>query len=163
MRILYFSDVHIENRMNGARTPWTDAYPLDLGPDLTTFLGKTDLAVLAGDIGTIRPRESVSVLGYAQQVSAFLGCPVVLVPGKHEYYRGRFDADRAALGVAAISRAACPFYWGHKKGPMPRQDPAISTLCSLTRTDRPRASAPHGLRRSDLPTASRSGDSPWRS
>ena len=31
MRILYFSDVHIEIRMEGSRTPWTDIYPLDLG------------------------------------------------------------------------------------------------------------------------------------
>jgi Calcineurin-like phosphoesterase len=110
MRILYFSDVHIEIRMEGSRTPWTDIYPLDLGPDLTGFAGQVELAVLAGDIGTIRPRDGVSVLGYAEQVGSFLDCPVVLVPGNHEYYRGNFDIDQAALlaakapGVTALDR-----------------------------------------------------------
>jgi len=115
VRILYFSDVHIEIRMEGSRTPWTDIYPLDLGPDLTKFAGQVELAVLAGDIGTIRPRDGVSVLGYAEQAGAFLECPVVLVPGNHEYYRGSFDTDRAALlaakapGVTALDRGEAYF------------------------------------------------------
>jgi hypothetical protein len=115
MRILYFSDVHIEIRMEHSRTPWTDIYPLDLGPDLAEFVGQVELAVVAGDIGTIRPRDGVSALGYAGQVAVLLGCPVVLVPGNHEYYGGSFDIDRTALlaakapGVTALDRGEALF------------------------------------------------------
>ncbi|HUA77325.1 MAG TPA: metallophosphoesterase [Acetobacteraceae bacterium] len=115
MRILYFSDVHIEIRESQTRFPWTEIYPLDLGPDLTEFAGAVDLAVLAGDIGTIRPRNGVSTLGYAEQVATFLRCAVVLIPGNHEYYRGDFDVDRADLlaakvpGVTALDRGEAFF------------------------------------------------------
>jgi hypothetical protein len=110
VRILYFSDVHIEIRADDSRVPWTDIYPLDLGPDLSAFVGAVDLLVLAGDIGTIRPRGDVSTVAYAEQVAAYLRCPVVIVPGNHEYYRGCFEDDREALiatkvlGVTALDR-----------------------------------------------------------
>jgi hypothetical protein len=116
MRILYFSDVHIEIRESQSRFPWTEIYPLDLGPDLSEFVGSVDLAILAGDIGTIRPRNGVTVLGYAEQVGAFLRCPVVLIPGNHEFYGSSdFDADRAKLlaakapGVTALDRGEAFF------------------------------------------------------
>jgi hypothetical protein len=110
VRIIYFSDVHIEIRVDDSRVPWTDIYPLDLGPDLSAFVGAVDLLVLAGDIGTIRPRGDVSTVAYAEQVAAYLRCPVVIVPGNHEYYRGCFEDDREALiatkvlGVTALDR-----------------------------------------------------------
>ncbi len=110
MRVLYFSDVHIEIRADGSRVPWTEIYPLDLGPDLSAFAGTVDLVVLAGDIGTIRRRGDVSTVAYAEQVGGYLRCPVVVVPGNHEYYRGRFEDDREALiattasGVTALDR-----------------------------------------------------------
>jgi hypothetical protein len=85
VRIVYLSDIHIEIRESHTRFPWTETYPLDLGPDLTEFAGGVDLAVLAGDTGTIRPRNGVSTLGYAEQVAAFLRCAVVLIPGNHEF------------------------------------------------------------------------------
>jgi DNA repair exonuclease SbcCD nuclease subunit len=97
MRILYYSDIHIEIRESTSRFPWCDKYPLDLGPDLSTFVGTTDLVVLAGDIGPIRPRREVSAYLYATQVSEHLGCPVVLIPGNHEYYGGRFPEDRQEI------------------------------------------------------------------
>jgi len=115
MRITYFSDLHVEIRTGVPRKSWTSMYPLDLGPDLSDIVGKVDLAVLAGDIGTIRPRGNVRVLDYAEQVAAFLGCPVVLIPGNHEYYHGEFDADRATLlsgnpaGVIALDRGEAFF------------------------------------------------------
>ena len=56
-----------------------------------------DLLVLAGDIGRVRSTRNVSPLTYAEQAADFLGCRVILVPGNHEYYRGAFDEDRAAL------------------------------------------------------------------
>lgn len=96
-RILYFSDIHIEIRESETRIGWINTYPLDLGPNLSDFPGTIDLAILAGDIGTIRPTRSTSAQDYAEQVSAYLGCPVVLVPGNHEYYRGIFSEDREAL------------------------------------------------------------------
>jgi len=100
--ILYYSDIHIEIREHAGRMGWTDLYPLDLGPDLRAHAGKTDLLVLAGDIGRMRSRRNVSTLAYAAQARAFLGCPVLVVPGNHEYYRGSFDEERAALLAAKL-------------------------------------------------------------
>src|SRR5688572_17388331 len=97
MRILYYSDIHIEFREGKARTPWTSAYPLDLGPDLSQFVGDTDLVILAGDIGPVRPRRGMSAQLYAAQVSRYLRCPVVLVPGNHEYYGCVFHECRKQL------------------------------------------------------------------
>jgi hypothetical protein len=110
VKILFFSDVHIEIRADDSRVPWTEIYPLDLGPDLSAFCGAVDLVVLAGDIGTIRPRGDVSAVRYAEQVGAYLGCRVVIIPGNHEYYRGVFEDDRDTLlatqasGVTALDR-----------------------------------------------------------
>ena len=114
-RILYFSDIHIEIRESETRVGWIDTYPLDLGPDLSDFPGTVDLAILAGDIGTIRPTRGVSAQVYAEQVSAYLGCPVVLVPGNHEYYGGVFRDDRESLlaenrpGVSFLDRGVAYF------------------------------------------------------
>ncbi len=102
MRILYFSDVHLEVRERQAPSSWTGVLPLGFGPGLSAFIGRVDLLVLAGDIGRLRSTRNVSPLSYAQQAAAFLGCRVILVPGNHEYYRGSFDGDRAALLAAEI-------------------------------------------------------------
>jgi predicted MPP superfamily phosphohydrolase len=110
MRVLYFSDVHIETRERGASSPWCGTLPLGCGPDLSPFAGAVDLLVLAGDIGRVHSTRNVSPLTYAEQAAGLLGCPVVLVPGNHEYYRGSFDEDRAALltarrpGVTVLDR-----------------------------------------------------------
>lgn len=110
VRVLYFSDVHIEIREGDASAPWCGMLPLGCGPDLSPFAGAVDLLVLAGDIGRVHSTRNVSPLSYAGQAAGFLGCPVVLVPGNHEYYRGFFDEDRAALltaqqpGVTVLDR-----------------------------------------------------------
>jgi hypothetical protein len=110
VRVLYFSDVHIEIRERDASARWCGALPLGYGPDLSPFAGAAYLLVLAGDIGRVRSTRNVSPLSYAEQAAGFLGCPVVLVPGNHEYYRGSFDEDRAALltarrpGVSVLDR-----------------------------------------------------------
>ena len=115
MRILYFSDVHIEIRERDASSAWSSTLPLGFGPDLSPHVGAVDLLVLAGDIGRMRSQRNVSPLAYANQAAAFLGCRVVLVPGNHEYYRGIFDEDRAALlaarsgGVTALDRGEAFF------------------------------------------------------
>ena len=116
--ILYYSDIHIEIREQTGRMGWTDLYPLDLGPDLRAHAGRADLLVLAGDIGRMRSRRNVSPLAYATQARAFLGCPVLVVPGNHEYYRGSFDEEREALlaasldGVTVLDRGEARFATG---------------------------------------------------
>jgi len=102
-KILYFSDIHIEIREQEGRPGWTSIKPLDLGPDLTAFAGIADLVVLAGDIGRMRSRRDVSTLRYAEQAAAYLGCPALVVPGNHEYYRGSFDDEREALLAARVA------------------------------------------------------------
>lgn len=116
--ILYFSDIHIEILERERRPGWTDIQPLGLGPDLTDFVGTADLAVLAGDIGRMRSRRNVSTLHYAEQAAAYLGCPTVVVPGNHEYYRGSFDDVREALvaariaGVTVLDRGEAHYHLG---------------------------------------------------
>ena len=110
MRVLYFSDVHIEIREREVYARRREAVPLGYGPDLSPFAGAVDLLVLAGDIGRVHSTRNVSPLSYAGQAAAFLGCPAILVPGNHEYYRSSFDEDRAALlaaqrpGVTVLDR-----------------------------------------------------------
>jgi hypothetical protein len=111
IRVLYFSDAHIEIRQSDESSlRWSETLPLGIGPDLRPFVGKVDLLVLAGDIGRIHSTRNVSPLSYAEQAAALLGSKVILVPGNHEYYRGSFDEDRAALlttttpGVVVLDR-----------------------------------------------------------
>ena len=110
MRILYFSDVHVEIRERDGRSPWSSMLPLGFGPDLSPYVGVVDLLVLAGDIGRVHSTRNVSPLAYAGQAAAFLACRVILVPGNDEYYRGSFDEVRAALlatkppGVSVLDR-----------------------------------------------------------
>jgi calcineurin-like phosphoesterase family protein len=121
VRILYFSDLHIEIQERETAAPWSDTLPLGFGPELSKLVGAADLLILAGDIGRVRSRRNVSPLSYARQAADFLGCRVVLVPGNHEYYRGCFEEDRAAMlatrdpsvtvldrGEATIARAGAP-------------------------------------------------------
>jgi len=103
LKILFFSDIHVEIREKERRPEWTDTWPLGLGPDLAAFPGTADLVVLAGDIGRMHSRRNVSTLRYAEQAAAYLGCPAVVVPGNHEYYRGSFDIEREALLAARIA------------------------------------------------------------
>jgi len=111
VRVLHFSDVHIEIRERDTSSLWCRTLPLGCGPDLSPFTGAVDLLVLAGDIGRVHSTRNVSPLSYAEQAADFLGCPVILVPGNHEYYRGFFDEDRAALlavrrpGVIVLDRS----------------------------------------------------------
>lgn len=99
-RILYYSEIHIEIRVQKGRPGWTDVQPLALGPDLTGLAGTADLLVLAGDIDRMRLRRDVSTLYYAEQAAVYLGCPAIVVPGNHEYYRGSFEDERDALLAA---------------------------------------------------------------
>ena len=66
VRVLYFSDVHIEIRERETSAPWCGTLPLGYGPDLSPFAGAADLLVLAGDIGWVRSTRNVSPLSYAE-------------------------------------------------------------------------------------------------
>lgn len=113
--IVYFSDVHVEIREKDGSAGWTDRHPLALGPDLRAHAGRADLLVLAGDIGRMRSRRNVSTLAYAAQAAEFVGCPALVVPGNHEYYRSSFDEEREALlaarleGVTVLDRREARF------------------------------------------------------
>lgn len=71
--------------------------------------------MLAGNFGRMRSRRNVSTVAYAEQAVDFLGCPALVVPGNHEYYRGSFDDERGALlasraeGVTVIDRGEARF------------------------------------------------------
>jgi hypothetical protein len=121
MRVLYYSDLHTEILESQTReVGWTMMYPLSLGPDLDVQRGYVDLVILAGDIGMFRETRSVTAQGYAKAVSDYLSCPVVLVPGNHEYYGGSFPGDRDDLlrtplpGVTVLDREVA--YFPHPSG-----------------------------------------------
>jgi hypothetical protein len=78
MRVLYFSDIHVEVRERGGSAPWTPTLPLGFGPDLSSHVGGVELLVLAGDVGRIQSSRNVSPLAYAEQTAAFLDCRVIL-------------------------------------------------------------------------------------
>ena len=117
MRILYFSDIHIEAYAHQTRiySPWTDLYPLEVGPDVSKWIGEIDLVILAGDIGLGDPLSDLSALLYAEQLAHFLEVPVVFVPGNHEYYGTEFFVARQAMlatrrsGVTVLDRQAATF------------------------------------------------------
>ncbi len=59
MRVLYYSDIHLAEKMDQTRlvSDWSShcgGWPLDIGPDLRPYVGNIDLVVLAGDIGNLR-------------------------------------------------------------------------------------------------------------
>jgi hypothetical protein len=62
VRVLYFSDVHVEIREREASSRWCRTLPLGYGPDLSAFAGAVDLLVLAGDIGRVHSTRNVSPL-----------------------------------------------------------------------------------------------------
>lgn len=103
-RILYMSDLHLEMERWKLSIPgWArfQARHKEMvkhparGP-LLTDVGAVDLVVLAGDIHT-----GLRSVVYAEQVSAYLNAPVVLVAGNHEYYHQEVDLLRPALFAAA--------------------------------------------------------------
>lgn len=67
----------------------------DLGPDLAG-LPSLDLFILAGDIDI-----GTAAVDYAAEAGRYLGCPVVLVPGNHEYYGSDMAETQMAMREAA--------------------------------------------------------------
>ncbi|MDY0885401.1 metallophosphoesterase [Dongia soli] len=125
VRIAYFSDIHIEVVRHETRPirfpPWTTAYPLELGPDLSSLVGNVDLVILAGDIGVGDLTSDESAALYASQVAEFVEAPVVFVPGNHEYYGTAFEICREKLlstkpqNVAVLDRSEAFYRIGKDK------------------------------------------------
>jgi predicted phosphodiesterase len=98
-RILFMSDLHLEMESFRLAVPgWTEflarhrkegRHP-SRGPMLNAA-GKIDLVVMAGDI-----HNGLRGIVYAEQVGEYLGAPVVMVAGNHEYYHH----DMATLQTA---------------------------------------------------------------
>jgi predicted phosphodiesterase len=72
------------------------AHP-QFGPDLWTAVG-CDLMILAGDID-----KGTASVDYAEQVATFCNCPVILVPGNHEYYRLNITSALPAMRERAAA------------------------------------------------------------
>jgi len=66
-----------------------------IGPNLQGLPG-ADLVILAGDVA-----PGTACIDYADAVAAFAGCPVVFVPGNHDYYGQDFPSMRRQLREAA--------------------------------------------------------------
>jgi Icc-related predicted phosphoesterase len=89
IRLLYMSDLHLEmERPRLALPGWAEflrrrggiARHPPHGP-LLDGVGAVDLVILAGDI-----HKGLRGVIYAEEVNAYLGAPVVMVAGNHEYY-----------------------------------------------------------------------------
>lgn len=83
IRIAVMSDLHVEFDRWGTQEGGApqDGHPV-LGPDLRALkAARPDIVVLAGDI------DMESPIAYANQVARYLGVPVVLVAGNHDFYR----------------------------------------------------------------------------
>lgn len=90
MKIALMSDLHLEFEREADREPAPEDHPyriqrgqkLILGPDLNELRSqRPDLLVLAGDIDA-----GLSSFAYARMAGEYLDCPVIMVPGNHEYY-----------------------------------------------------------------------------
>lgn len=98
MKIAVMSDLHLEFEREVPREAALPEHPyqtvdgikVTLGPNLTTLQArKPDALVLAGDIDT-----GIRSYLYARMAHAYLECPVILVPGNHEYYGYRMGYVR---------------------------------------------------------------------
>ena len=66
-----------------------------LGPDLAPLRG-VDLILMAGDIW-----KGVQAIAYAQEVSDYIGCPVVVVAGNHDFYGLEMTEATRDMTIAA--------------------------------------------------------------
>lgn len=118
MRILVMSDLHLEFERRGPSRPSKEWFALrDLrrrnpshpktGPWLGDIASAVDLVLLAGDIDL-----GTKGITYAAEIQQFLGAPVAMVAGNHEFYghdavalRGKLAQAAAEAGVAYLDDA----------------------------------------------------------
>jgi hypothetical protein len=108
MRLAYFSDLHLEFRV---QQPHLNYPLLRWGPDLEPLKGQVDALLLAGDIG-----DADQHCDYVRQALDFLEVPVIGVPGNHEYYGSSFpnpsisDLDRSQVVLDGIRFLCCTLW-----------------------------------------------------
>jgi predicted phosphohydrolase len=89
IRIMYMSDLHLEMERPLLSVPgWAEFLRRRRGVErhpphgpLLNEGGPVDLVVMAGDI-----HKGLRGIVYAEEVAAYLGVPVVILAGNHEYY-----------------------------------------------------------------------------
>lgn len=111
LRIGYMSDLHTEFEGKGPSNPSGEWFALhkrrreltreghpDCGPLLDEIREQIDLLVVAGDTATPRGRlKGRSGIQYADRASQYLGVPVIVIAGNHEFYDGDMDEELAEL------------------------------------------------------------------
>ncbi len=130
MRIVYFSDVHIEIRESQPAAPWSDTLPLGFGSRIVDVRwGRRRICwILAGDIGRVHSTRNVSPLSTRAKPPTFSGamsswCPETtniiaaaferIAP--HCFRCGRSDGDgaRQGRGIDRTRRRAAADSRGH--------------------------------------------------
>lgn len=115
IRVGYMSDLHTEFEGKGPADPsgaWfvlrqrrRDLVPHghpEVGPLLDGIRGGIDLMVIAGDTATSKGRRrGRSSVQYADAVGRYLGVPVVMIAGNHEFYEGDLDEEISELRAEA--------------------------------------------------------------
>lgn len=106
-RIGYMSDLHLEFEDRGPSSPtgaWfalqkarrtlaKEGHP-NVGPLLADLRGQIDLMVIAGDTNTPKGRrKGLSGVRYGDQVARYLGVPVVVLAGNHEFFDGDLEEE----------------------------------------------------------------------
>ncbi len=105
MRIVYFSDVHIEIRESQPAAPWSDTLPLGFGPELSTFVGAADLLILAGDIGRVHSTRNVSPLSNTRaKQPTFSGAVSSWCPETTNIIAAAFERIAPRCSLRAIGR-----------------------------------------------------------
>lgn len=121
-RIGYMSDLHLEFEQNGPDRPsraWfafqkkrkiliRNGHPNE-GP-LLDQLGDIDLMILAGDISIANGvKKGLSAIDYAEKIALYLGVPVILIAGNHDFYLGDINKTLAALEQEGNKRRSIHF------------------------------------------------------
>ncbi len=98
MKLAIMSDLHNEFDRRGRRCDLSGLDPEhpQFGPDLSPLRGQVDVLALAGDIDVGR-----DAVRYCAAAAAYLGIPVVMVAGNHEYYNGVQSQILGALRAEA--------------------------------------------------------------
>lgn len=115
IRIAVLSDLHLEFdraivARGGGRKPSrarkaleAEGHPV-IGPSLAALQNACDIVVFAGDVDL-----GVAAIAYASAVQGWLGVPVVLIAGNHEFYHGAHQPTRDALRHGACAAPGVHF------------------------------------------------------
>jgi predicted phosphohydrolase len=97
------SDTHIEMLFHQTRIASKIPAPLCLFTGFQELLDmKPDILLLAGDIGSAMGPDGKRTMMCARLLHDQLGCPVVVVPGNHEYYGHEFHEALSVMRAEAV-------------------------------------------------------------